>query len=193
VILNSQTYQLSARARDDTTARLAEANFACYTPRRLEAEVLIDALNQVTGTTEDYESAIPEPYTVMPAGQRAIALPDGSITSAFLEMFGRPARDTGFAAERNDAITATQRLQLLNSTQVQRKLEQGPKLQALLRNRNAREVVDGLFLALVSRYPTDEERRATVAHANEAHLDARTAAQDLAWALVNSAEFLHRH
>ena len=57
--------------------------------------MLIDAICQVTGTTEKYSSAIPEPFTFMPNGQRAVALPDGSITSPFLETFGRPPRDTG--------------------------------------------------------------------------------------------------
>src|SRR6185369_1539661 len=117
--------------RSDNPA--AEANFAFYALRRLDAEVLIDALNQITGTAEKYSSAIPEPFTFVPADQHATALPDGSITSSFLETFGRPPRDTGLEAERNNRITAMQRLTLLNSTQIQRKLEQGPKLQALLR------------------------------------------------------------
>ena len=191
LILNSQTYQLSSIARSDRPE--AAANYACYPLRRLDAEVLIDALNQITGTTEKYSSAIPEPFTFIPDDQRAIALPDGSITSTFLEMFGRPARDTGFEAERNNRMTAGQRLHLLNSTQVQRKLEQGPKMQALLRARGGpREVVDGLYFSFLSRPPTDEERRAIAAHALETR-DGRVAALDLAWALLNSAEFLHRH
>ncbi len=193
VILNSQTYQLSSIAR--TARPEAEANFAAYPLRRLDAEVLIDALNQITGTTEKYTSAIPEPFTFIPEDQRAIGLPDGSITSSFLEMFGRPSRDTGLEAERNNRITATQRLHLLNSSQVQRKLEQGPKLQALLRARTSpREIVDGLYLTILSRFPTDDERAALAPAAGAgAPRDGRTAGLDLAWALINSAEFLHRH
>jgi len=192
LILNSTTYQLSAISRSDNPA--AEANFAFYAPRRLDAEVLIDALNQITGTTEKYSSAIPEPFTFIPEDERSIELPDGSITSTFLEMFGKPGRDTGLESERNNRITATQRLHLLNSTQVQRKLDQGPKLQALLRARaGPRETVDSLYLTFLSRLPTDEERKAVVDHALLAKLDGRTTALDLAWALVNSAEFLYRH
>ena len=190
-ILNSQTYQLSSIAR--STQPDAEANFAFYAPRRLDAEVLIDALNQITGTTEKYSSAIPEPFTFVPEDQRSIALPDGSITSAFLENFGRPSRDTGLESERNNRITASQRLTLLNSTQIQRKLESGPKLQALIRNRVApREVVDALYLTILSRPPTPDERRIVAARAASGP-DGRTAAIDLAWALINSAEFLYRH
>jgi hypothetical protein len=192
LILNSQTYQLSSLARSDHPA--AEANFAYYAPRRLEAEVLIDALNEITGTTERYSSAIPEPFTFVPEDQRSIALPDGSITSSFLEMFGRPGRDTGLETERNNGITATQRLHLLNSTHIQRKLEQGPKIQALLRARGGpRQTVDTLYLTILSRPATEEEHRIVQAHAKSAGADARAATQDLAWALINSAEFLYRH
>lgn len=191
LILTSRTYQLSSIARSDRPE--AEANFAFYATRRLEAEVLIDAINQITGTTEKYTSAIPEPFTFIPEEARAIALPDGSITSSFLETFGRPARDTGLEAERNNRITATQRLHLLNSSHIQRKIEQGPRIQALLRTRNnPREFTDNVYLTILSRRPTDEERAAVREH-GLAGRDPRTAALDLVWALLNSAEFLHRH
>lgn len=190
-ILNSQTYQRSSIARDD--APETDPDFARYALRRLDAEVLIDALNQITGTSEKYISAIPEPFTFIPDDMRAIALPDGSITSSFLELFGRAARDTGFERERVSIISAPQRLHLLNSTHVQRKLEQGPKLQALLRARSpAREKVDTLFLTILSRPATAAEHRLAAERATNP-VDARTASLDLAWALINSAEFLHRH
>lgn len=192
VILNSRTYQLASIGGSDHPA--AEANFAYYAIRRLDAEVLIDALNQITGTTERYTSAIPEPFTYIPEDQRSIALPDGSITSSFLETFGRPARDTGLETERNNRITASQRLHLLNSTQVQRKIEQGGKLQALFRARGGpREVIDSLYLTILSRPPTADERAAAIEYAQSRVTDARAAGIDLAWALINTAEFLHRH
>lgn len=191
LILTSRVYQLSSIARSGHPD--APAFFAHYPLRRLDAEVLIDALNQISGTTEKYSSAIPEPFTFIPEEHRAIALPDGSITSTFLELHGRPARDTGFEAERNNRVTPAQRLHLLNSTHVQRKLEQGPRLQALLRARvPPRELVDSLYLAILSRFPSDEEQRLAAAHLG-GKPDRRAAALDLTWALINSAEFLHRH
>jgi hypothetical protein len=173
----------------------AAANFAFYPLRRLDAEVLIDALDEITGSTEKYTSAIPEPYTYVPENIRSIALPDGSITSSFLEMFGRPSRDTGEEGERNNHVTATQRLYFLNSSQIQRKIEQGPKLQALLRDnqKRPREVVDALYLTILSRYPTDSERQSVSTYAQSARLGPRQSALDLAWALINTAEFLYRH
>ncbi len=121
LILNSETYQLAAIPQNRRPE--AAVNFAFYPLRRLDAEVLIDALDQVTGTNENYSSAIPEPYTFIPDNLRSIALPDGSITSPFLEMFGRPPRDTGLESERNNRITAAQKLTLLNSTAMQKKIE----------------------------------------------------------------------
>jgi hypothetical protein len=192
LILNSQVYQLSSLPPQPSP--LAEANFASYGPRRMDAEVLIDALNQITGTTEKYSSPIPEPFTFIPERMRAIALPDGSITSAFLESFGRPSRDTGLETERNIGVTANQRLLLLNSSQVRVKLEQGPKLQALVRTRQRpAETIDTLYLTILSRFPTDEERGSVTSYI-AAHSSGQAAALvDVSWALVNSTEFLLRH
>lgn len=192
LILNSATYQLSPIPRSESPE--AEANFAFYPLRRLEAEVLIDALCQITGTTESYSSAIPEPFTYIPEGQRSVSLPDGSISSSFLELFGRPPRDTGLESERNNRPAAAQRLHLLNSTHVQRKIEQGPKLQALMRNaRNPRAGVGHLYLAILSRYPTDEELKAIGEYSQSGAASGRQNIVDLIWALFNSAEFLYRH
>lgn len=191
LILNSQTYQRSSLG--DASPEAA-ANFACYPLRRLDAEVLIDALNQLTTSTEKYSSAIPEPFTFIPEGSRAIALPDGSITSPFLELFGRPSRDTGLEAERNNRITASQRLHLLNSTQIQRKLEQSRMVEFQTgAKKPPREIATNLYLGILSRYPTEEELKAAEAYAKSGRVKPREAVIDLSWALINSAEFLHRH
>ena len=188
VILNSRVYQLSSIPQ--TESPVAGAHFAHHPLRPLGAEVLIDAINQITGTNEKYTSAIPEPYTFMPDGQRAIDLPDGSITSSFLELFGRPARDSGLESERSPKPTPDQRLHLLNSTHIQRKIEQSPKLRALSRGKT--RVVD-LYLAILSRPPTDEEVKVWREYAANKSTFERDAWTDLAWALLNSPEFLYRH
>lgn len=190
LILNSRTYQRSSLPADPRPE--AAANFAHYPVRRLEAEVLADAINQITGGTDAYVSAIPEPFTFMPANVRAIALPDGSITGLFLEKFGRSPRDTGFAGERDNAVNASQRLHLLNSGQVERKIEQGPVLRALVAPGapSGGAVVDRIYLAVLSRRPTDAERTRAGGYAPAG---GREAMQDLAWALINGAEFVYRH
>jgi hypothetical protein len=192
LILNSRTYQLSSIPASDNPR--AEAEFACYGLRRLEAEVLIDALCQITGTTEKYTSAIPEPFTFIPERQRSIALADGSITSSFLEMYGRPARDTGLESERNNRPTPSQRLHLINSSHIQRKIEQGWKIQALLRSKaSPRETVTIVYLTILSRLPTAEELKIVGDYSTSSSAKGRDAVVDLVWSLVNSTEFLYRH
>ncbi|MDR3710168.1 MAG: DUF1553 domain-containing protein [Capsulimonadaceae bacterium] len=191
LILNSQTYQLASIARSTNPA--AEANFAQYSVRRLDAEVLIDALDQITGTTEAYSSETPEPFTFIPEDQRSIALADGSITSSFLQLFGRPARDTGLESERNNRLTSSQRLHMLNSSHVQKKIQRGPSMVAIYQSsKNAIDYTDRLYVTILSRLPTEAERASSIEYAKAAG-NLRTAAIDLAWALVNSPEFQCRH
>jgi len=191
-ILNSKTYQLSSIPRSDHAE--AAAQFAYYPVRRLDAEVLIDALGQLTGTTEEYWSAIPEPFTIIPSHQRSIALADGSVTSSFLEMFGRPPRDTGLASERANQPTAAQRLHLLNSSHVRLKIERSGKLREMVGpGRRPLEAINRVYLAVLSRYPTPEELQTVREYASSGKIKGREALVDLVWALVNTSEFLYRH
>ena len=166
-------------------------NFAHAIVRPLDAEVLIDALCQATGTTQEYASAIPEPFTFTPLEQRAIALADGSITSAFLETFGRPPRDSGLATERTSTPTAAERLYMLNSTDVQRRLQQSPRLQAIFQGQvggDGRDLVARLYRTILSRPPTEGERDDT-----RGRCGSKWGAENVVWALINSEEFLFRH
>jgi hypothetical protein len=191
-ILNSKTYQLSSIPRTDRPE--AEANFASYPLRRLEAEVLVDALCQITGTTEKYTSAIPEPFTVIPDGERSVRLPDGSITSSFLELFGRPSRDTGLESERNNKTSSAQRLHMLNSSHVQRKIEQSQKIQGALRGAKTPQAAAAtLYLMILSRWPTPEELKVVESYSVPGKTAKGREGLDLAWALINSSEFLYRH
>ena len=187
IILQSNTYQLSCIAKSDSP--LARENFAFYQPRRHDAEVLIDAICQITGTTETYMSIIPEPFTFLPNHQRAIALPDGSITSSFLELFGRPPRDSGLASERDNRLTSRQSLHLLNSNHIRNKIKNGPGLRDLTAQSNdALETCKLLYLAILSRYPSKQEL-ATAGYLCES----LQGEHQLSWALINSDEFLFKH
>lgn len=187
IILNSRVYQLACIPASDHP--LAAAHFAHYPLRRLDAEVLIDAICQATGTSESYMSIIPEPFMFLPDGQRAVSLPDGSVTSAFLEMFGRPARDTGLAAERSNRLSAAQALHLLNSNHLREKLRSGPAMREILRGPAGPDsTAEQLYLTLLSRRPADDERAAA-----ESLCGSEEGARDLAWALMNCDEFLFRH
>ena len=205
LILNSRTYQRSSIAR--TPGGEAEALFAFYPVRRLEAEVLVDSLCRITGTSESYSSLIPEPFTYLPDGQTAVCLGDGSIISSFLELFGRPSRDTGLEAERNNQVSDSQRLHMLNSSHVLLKIRNGPRLRELWGKAAGKpdSAITGLYLAILSRPPTSAEI-ATVQAAMRPPVssssstpstpggsNSRLLYEDLAWALFNSKEFLYRH
>lgn len=187
VLLRSSVYQRAVRPSE---AAGRTAPFAARRLRRLDAEVLIDAVNAITGTTEDYESRVPEPWSYLPTDQRAVALPDPSVTSPFLELFGRSPRVTGRASESEPGLpTEAQRLHLLNSTHVRRKVSEGPALGRLVRSFAwPREAYDAVYLTVLSRYPTPEEVEAVADHRGEGQSVADTAL-DLAWALLNTIEF----
>ena len=214
LILNSAAYQ---RCCIPTTNRPeSETHFAHYPLRRLDAEVLIDAICQVTGTNETYTSMIPEPWTFIPKEQRSICLADASITSPFLGLFGRPTRDTGLESERNNTPTASQKLHLLNSSHIRDKIERRLKAQSDIvtpsrrsrksgrRSRRSTTVasssmsfspatVTEVYLTVLSRFPTSEEMAVISDYARNAEAKGPDVMIDLTWALINTPEFLYRH
>jgi hypothetical protein len=184
----------------------AEVLFATYPLRRLDAEVLIDAINKITGTTDLYTSPIPEPFTYIPRDVPAIAIADGSITSPFLALFGRSARATGMENERENKPIPAQWLHMLNSSNIQMKLEQSPRLKPIFDSkRPPAEIVEELYLTVLSRFPTPEEVKnaedyPAVATPGGSDKPAKPAAAkkredwiDITWSLINSIEFLYRH
>ena len=192
LILNSKTYQLSSEDIPENTND--GTNFSHYYVRRLDAEVLIDAICKLTGTTENYSSNIPEPFTFIPGNQRSITLADGSITSPFLDMFGRPPRDTGYESERNNNPAANQMLHLLNSSHIQKKIKNSWRLKQLLsRSKNENEALNMIYLSILSRLPSAKEREIARAYMASDELSRNDALFDLVWALINTKEFLFKH
>ena len=205
IILNSKTYQLSSIFSEGN--RRDKSCFSHYYVRRMDAEVLIDALNQITRTTEPYSSAIPEPFTWIPKNQRAVQLADGSITSPFLDLFGRPPRDSGFESERNNTPSAAQRLHMLNSTHIQKKImnnpqllgmyykksDKGKKKKATLVWRTPEKAVENMYLTILSRYPSEDEMEVALAYDRDSGLKRRDASIDVVWALLNTKEFIYKH
>ncbi len=193
LILTSRTYQQSSIPRAQLPD--AETYFACYPVRRLDAEVLCDALDWIGGQGQEYSSPIPEPFTYIPQDHPTIALADGSISSSFLEMFGRPPRDTGLFSERNSEPSDAQRLYLLNSTDVARRIQNSPRLARLVQAnpRDRGELVREIYLTLLSRFPTEAELAALQKYVQSSRLNPRQVQEDLVWSLINSKEFLYRH
>ncbi|MBK1876205.1 DUF1553 domain-containing protein [Pelagicoccus mobilis] len=187
-IVSSKTYQRSIPKKP-------QLSYAEYNLRPLEAEVLVDALNQLTNSSERYSSPIPEPFTFIPEANRSIALADGSITSQFLETFGRPSRDTGRLDERNQIPNDAQRLSLLNSSEIQGQISNSPLFRQIGKplRKNPSKVVQATYLAVLSRYPNKAELDTALRYINQAGKQSRHAALDVAWALINSKEFLYKH
>ncbi len=192
LILTSTTYQLSSVPRSQTPEAIK--NFASYPLRRVEAEVLIDILNSITGGSDLYTSAVPEPFTYIPKEMSAVQLADGSVSSSFLTLFGRSARATGMESERISELDSTQWLHILNSTTVHNKIQGGPKLSAILSaGGKPNEIVEQLYLTILSRFPTEADIKAAEEYAKSGVTKGRDAWVDLAWALLNSPEFLLKH
>ena len=192
VVLTSTTYQFSSIPRSNSPE--AVANFANYPLRRLEAEVLIDAINTITGTSDLYTSAIPEPFTYIPKEFPAVAISDGSITSRFLALFGRSPRATGMENERNNDTDSAQWLHMLNSGHIQQKLQDSPNLKALYKAKAPPErILEELYLMVLSRPPTRVEMEKVFSYGKDDDSLKRYRALDLAWAMINTTEFLYRH
>lgn len=216
IILNSNTYQLSSVHNEGNLSD--EVNFSHYQARRLGAEVLIDAINQITRTTESYSSAIPEPFTWIPEKERSIRLADGSITSPFLDLFGRPPRDSGYESERNNTPSSAQKLHLLNSTHIQQKIENNTRLLGIESTKGkvkkpkarkkkkaakfnagratflpANETLENMYLTILSRYPTAREKEVAMNYFEESGLNRYEVAVDMVWALLNTKEFIYKH
>ena len=192
LILNSRTYQLSSKANE--LNRSDEAHFSHYYVKRLGAETLLDAIGQVTERWDTYRSIIPEPFVLMPQGFRATHLADGSIGLPFLELFGRPPRDTAFESDRDLELSMRQTLHLLNSSDVQNKINASPRLRRFFTEKKSdAEIIEEIYLSTLSRFPNDEDKQKVTDYIAK-HEKARTQViQDLLWAVFNTKEFLFNH
>jgi hypothetical protein len=194
-ILNSQAYQRSSRANDQNRGDLT--HYSHYLTRRLGAEQLLDALSQVTQTSEVFASSIPEPFTRLPRDMRAVQIADGSITTPFLDLFGRPPRDTAYERDRCNDTSVRQALHLLNSSDLERKVTGSERIKRLLNEKKTdREIIDEFYLAALSRHPTQSEQEKLMTYLSAGAGKDRSrpqALQDVLWAIVNTQEFLFNH
>jgi hypothetical protein len=192
-IAMSRTYQQST-ITNPTNLR-DEQNYSRALLKRMDAEVLLDALCQATGVAERYEGA--------PPNTRAIELWDSQVDHYFLKLFGRPVRVTACECERVSEPSVAQVLHLLNSQRVQEKLSHEGGLIAKLAQQQSQDdrLAEELYLSIFSRLPTADETQTAVTYLRSAKPVAgktaaevrRTAAEDLAWTMLNSLEFVFNH
>jgi Protein of unknown function (DUF1553) len=180
----SRTYQLSSQTnefnKDDNKY------FSHAVTKLLTAEQLLDAICAVT--------EVPEKFPGMPAGTRAVQLPDGAPDHPFLKTFGQPARELPCECEREGDSNLAQALQLINGATVNEKMRSGTNRisRLLAAKKSDDEILLELTLATVSRPPTEKESKLFHAHLAKA-TDKRKAWEDVQWTLVNLKEFLFRH
>jgi hypothetical protein len=188
-ICASRTYQHSAQP-NETNAR-DEQNYSRALFKRMDAEVLLDAVCQVT--------AVPEKFDGAPTGTRAIELWDSQLEHYFLKLFGRPVRQTACECERVVEPSVAQVLHLLNSERIDGKLrhDAGRIAELVRRQPSDSKLAEELYLTVYSRYPTDAERRTALDYLAGAptgdSLARRARAEDLLWTMLNSIEFVFNH
>jgi hypothetical protein len=190
LILNSRTYQSSSEPNQWNTSDVAL--FSHYPVKRLTAEQMFDAVSQFTETTEKFRSIIPEPYSNWPQNYRATQISDGNTECNFLDLFGRPPRDTPYESERNNDVTLKQALYFLNSEQLEGKVSSSPHLKRVLAKPDT-EVLDDVYLSAFSRFPTADEKQRLLPFLASKKASRTQAVQDLAWALLNAKEFEFNH
>lgn len=198
-ILRSETYQRSSRPLPENASE--KRYYSHYFPRRLQAEVLHDAICQVTevptlfNATDNIDSST-NTTDFYPLGTRAMQLYDSSVVSNFLEVFGRNERAITCECERSDEPTIVQVLQISNGDVVNRKLaDEKSRIAKLLAEKtdDARAIEDAYLVAL-SRLPTENEKQQFTALLQATpEGDRRAALEDLYWGILSSREFLFQH
>ena len=194
-IMLSATYQRSSKA--NATNAGDEVYYSRYIVRRLPAEVVLDAVSQVT--------RVPTRFSGYPEGTRAVQLPDTQVNSFFLTVFGRPPRVNVDAAEREHAPTIKQALHVINGDTLNNMLrdEEGAIEMFLKLGLSNAKILDHLYLSALSRYPTKQEKEALVRVLDEAEQATRAEPlernprrkplEDLMWAMLTGKEFLFNH
>lgn len=184
-ILNSRLYQLSSAP--NATNLGDTRHFSRSYRRRLPAEVLLDAVSDVTGMGESFNGC--------PPGTRAMETWSYKVSSHFLDTFGRPNSSSDCPCERDTRPSVAQALHLMHSPRVQEKLASAEGRVHRLASGELRPdgIVTELYLAAYSRYPTEEERRLAAGAFETEGATRQTATEDVLWALLNSAEFVFNH
>jgi hypothetical protein len=198
VITSSNAYQLSSVPNQHNIAD--QQNYSRYYPRRLQAEVFLDAIDDLAGSRTEFPN--------LPSGTRAIALPDNSYNngSPFLKVFGRPENESVCECERVQSSSLAQSLHLINAKDFKTKLAKSDGRADLLAksDKSNEEKIRELYSAAFSREPSEIELKANSEFLAESRTDAsgkpidpmkakQECFQDLIWALINTKEFLFNH
>jgi hypothetical protein len=198
-ILQSEAYQRSSETLPENAGD--SRYYSRYFPRRLLAEVMLDAISQVTDVPTEFKNIVYpgadiKPTDVYPKGTRAIQLRDSAVESYFLQTFGRNQRRITCECERSDEPSMVQVLHISNGKTLNEKLAtpENRLSRLIAESKPDQELIDELFLISLSRLPTQHEREeiAAVLAATPAE-ERRIVLEDVVWGIVSSREFLFNH
>jgi hypothetical protein len=195
-ILRSEAYQRASTPLPEN--RADERFYSRYYVKRLKAEVLLDAIAQVTVVPTDFKAATPDnrnPGAPIPAIKRAIQLPDSYVESYFLTAFGKPDRLITCECERSNEPSMTQVLHLYNGETVNKKLASpGSAAEKAAGDIDNAKIIEDVYLAALSRLPTNDEKQKLIGELSSVpHEERRQAIEDLYWSVLTSREFLFNH
>ena len=184
-ILNSRLYQLSSEPNETNIADTK--SFSRAYRRRLPAEVLLDAVSDLTGRGDEFQG--------LPEGSRAVHQWNHKLRSDFLDAFGRPNSSADCPCERDPGSSVVQALHLMNSKELQVKLtnEKGWATELAKSEKTEEQIVEELYLGTYARLPGASEKQVAIAYFKKEGIERQMAVEDLLWALVNSAEFVFNH
>ena len=184
-ILNSRTYQLTAETNDSNARDNQNFSHAVWKP--VPAEVLLDAISQVTGIAEQFNG--------WPEGHRAIEIWDNRMPNYFFRIFGKPQRVSVCECERGNEPSIVQALHLMNSTETMAKIShrQGRAVKLATSTLSDDKIIEELYLAALARLPRDEELALMRSAFQVPETTRRKAIEDIMWALLNTREFVFNH
>ncbi len=180
-ICKSNTYQLSSEPTEFNAKD--KQNFSSFYPRRLSAEVLNDAVDAVSNATSDFGG--------IAQGTTAVQLPDNGFNNYFLQVFGKPEAESACECERSVEANLSQSLHLLNSNDMQNRLQRGGGRASMFTQDNVRtneEKIRELYLVAFSREPTAKEQ-AFIVEKLASYTNPQQAWEDTLWAIFNAKEF----
>ncbi len=182
-IATTKTYQLSALPNkynaDDTQ------NYSRFLPKRLPAEVLLDAVDDVTLSKSKFGKGVQ-------GTPRAVQLPDNVVDSYFLSVFGRPDSSSACECERAGGASLAQALHMYNSTEIQTKVA-GPRIVEMAKSKlTPAQRIEEIYLIALSRKPTTEETETLVKYLEKKGGN-QAAYEDVLWVILNTKEFMFNH
>ena len=183
-ICTSRTYQLSTKVNSSNEGDTK--NFSHALSRRMRAEVLLDAISQITQTKNKFKG--------LPVGARAVQIADGNVSNYFLRTFGRAERKTVCSCEVKMEPNLGQALHLINGDVTGNRIVSGKVVATMItEGKPSEQIIDSLYIRAFGRKPTQTERSQLLAQIDTDPKKIKQDLEDVFWALLNAKEFMFNH